>query len=325
MHAETMATIRHPVADALERVEQMIADHLHSDVPLIEQVGQHIIEGGGKRIRPMLVLLAGGGLAEIQEKLIKQAVVVEYIHTATLLHDDVVDDSSLRRGRLTSNSLWGNSAAVLVGDFLYTRAFELMVELDSPKVMRVMARATNTISQGEVLQLMNLGKIDLTCSEVLNIARSKTAELFAASCCTGGLLSGAQEGLGQQLYQFGLELGMAYQIVDDALDYVSSAELTGKNPGDDLAEGKVTLPLILALEQVSKTEADWIRESILKRDRSAFTDVLGIIEASGVLNQCRQMATERIQKALGCLETYPQGAHRRALETLAHFVSQRQA
>src|ERR1700748_3282503 len=254
-------------APGMARVNALIRARLLSDVVLINQIAEHIIGGGGKRLRPMLVLLAAqaAGYRGTNEALL--AAIVEFIHTSTLLHDDVVDESDLRRGRKTANALWGNAASVLVGDFLYSRSFQLMVELDDMRVMRILADTTNTIAQGEVLQLLNIGNADVNEAAYLDVIERKTAVLFAAATELGGLLGGLPVEQCGALRRYGMQLGYAFQIADDLLDYVSDAGTLGKNLGDDLADGTPTLPLIYAIETSAPAEAGKLKRAVTEGGR----------------------------------------------------------
>ncbi|MCW8808044.1 MAG: polyprenyl synthetase family protein, partial [Rhodanobacter sp.] len=240
------AQVRDLAAADMQRVDALIRQRLASDVVLINQIADHIIASGGKRLRPMLHVLAAGAAGYRGEDHTKLAAIIEFIHTSTLLHDDVVDESDLRRGRKTANALWGNAASVLVGDFLYSRSFQLMVELDDMRIMRILADTTNTIAEGEVLQLLNIGNADVDETAYLAVIERKTAVLFAAATELGGILGGLPDPQVAALREYGMQLGYAFQIADDLLDYVSDAGTLGKNIGDDLAEGKPTLPLIYA-------------------------------------------------------------------------------
>ncbi|MEP1584919.1 MAG: polyprenyl synthetase family protein, partial [Marinobacter sp.] len=243
----TAQRIYDTVADDFSRVNDLIIKRLSSDVPLVEKIAQYIIESGGKRLRPLLALLSSRALGYERDDHLKLAAVIEFLHTATLLHDDVVDTSDMRRGRSTANARWGNAPSVLVGDFLYARAFEMMVELQNLKIMDVLSHATAVIAEGEVLQLMNVKNADVSEDKYMEVIHNKTAMLFEAASHTGALLAGAEEDQEQAMSAYGKHLGLAFQLVDDVLDYRGDAEAMGKNVGDDLAEGKPTLPLIYAM------------------------------------------------------------------------------
>ncbi|HEY1588989.1 MAG TPA: polyprenyl synthetase family protein, partial [Rhodanobacter sp.] len=260
--AADFAHVRDLAAADMQRVDALIRQRLSSDVVLINQIADHIIASGGKRLRPMLHVLAAGAAGYRGDHHTKLAAIIEFIHTSTLLHDDVVDESDLRRGRKTANALWGNAASVLVGDFLYSRSFQLMVELDDMRIMRILADTTNTIAEGEVLQLLNIGNADVSEAAYLAVIERKTAVLFAAATELGGILGGLPESQVTALRRYGMELGYAFQIADDLLDYVGDASTLGKNIGDDLAEGKPTLPLIYALERANPEQVQSLRHAI---------------------------------------------------------------
>ncbi|HEV2620528.1 MAG TPA: polyprenyl synthetase family protein [Frateuria sp.] len=317
------AAVRELAAADMQRVDALIRSRLASDVVLINQIADHIIAGGGKRLRPMLHVLAAGAAGYAGEQHIKLAAVIEFIHTSTLLHDDVVDESDLRRGRKTANALWGNAASVLVGDFLYSRSFQLMVELDDMRVMRILADTTNTIAEGEVLQLLNIGNADVDETAYLAVIERKTAVLFAAATELGGLLGGLPADQVAALRRFGLELGYAFQIADDLLDYVSDADTLGKNIGDDLAEGKPTLPLIYALERATPAQAQSMRHAIEHGGLDALDDIVNAIRGSGALERTHARAVQHADAAREALAALPPSSHREALNTLADYSVQR--
>jgi octaprenyl-diphosphate synthase len=292
-------------------------------VVLINQIADHIIAGGGKRLRPMLHVLAAGAAGYTGAQHVKLAAVIEFIHTSTLLHDDVVDESDLRRGRKTANALWGNAASVLVGDFLYSRSFQLMVELDDMRVMRILADTTNTIAEGEVLQLLNIGNADVDEAAYLAVIERKTAVLFAAATELGGLLGGLPADQVAALRRYGMELGYAFQIADDVLDYTSDTDTLGKNIGDDLAEGKPTLPLIYALQQATSEEMQAIRQAIEHGELTALDRVLATIRRSGALERTHARAVQHAQAAREALAMLPASAYRDALAALANYSVQR--
>ena len=267
----------------LSQVNAVISRAVESDVALISQIGTYIISAGGKRLRPILTILSGKCLGYDDEKLYSLAAMVEFIHTSTLLHDDVVDESELRRGRKTANNLFGNAAAVLVGDFLYTRAFQLMVGSGSLKILEVMADATNIIAEGEVMQLMNIGNVDITEQQYLQVIQYKTAKLFEAAAQVGAILAGADDKQERALKDFGMYMGTAFQIVDDVLDYSGSVEQIGKNVGDDLAEGKPTLPLIYLMQQGSQAARQDVRTALQNADRAYFDKIHQHIAESDAL------------------------------------------
>ncbi len=319
----TSAAVFAPIADDMRRVEALIRERLDSDVVLVRQVAEYIVAGGGKRLRPALLLLAagaaqGGGDARAAARL-ELAVVVEFIHTATLLHDDVVDESQLRRGRRTANAAFGNAASVLVGDFLYSRAFQMMLGASSMRVMQVLADATNTIAEGEVLQLMNCRDADLDERRYLDVVRRKTAKLFEAAAQLGAVLGGAPPELEQSLAEYGMRLGTAFQLVDDVLDYSGEAGAIGKSLGDDLAEGKPTLPLIRAMACGSAEQSALVRGAIIAGGRDQFERVLAAIRASGALDYARQVAQREADAARRALEPLAQSSHKDSLLELAAF------
>lgn len=317
------ASVRGLAAADMQRVDALIRHRLSSNVVLINQIADHIIAGGGKRLRPMLHVLAAGAAGYQGERHIKLAAVIEFIHTSTLLHDDVVDESDLRRGRKTANALWGNAASVLVGDFLYSRSFQLMVELDDMRIMRILADTTNTIAEGEVLQLLNIGNADVDEAAYLTVIERKTAVLFAAATELGGLLGGLPEPQVKALRRYGMELGYAFQIADDLLDYVSDSGTLGKNIGDDLAEGKPTLPLIYALQRVDPEHARQLRHAIEHGGLDSLDRIIATIRDSGALERTRQRALGHAQAAHEALAVLPPSAHRDALAALADYSVQR--
>ncbi len=304
-------------------VDALIRRRLASDVVLINQVSEYIINAGGKRLRPMLLLLAAGALNHRGADAHQLAAVVEFIHTSTLLHDDVVDESDLRRGRKTANAVWGNAASVLVGDFLYSRSFQLMVELESMQVQTILADTTNRIAEGEVLQLLHVRNPDTDEAAYLGVIERKTAVLFAAATRLGALLAGADEPLQQKLHDYGLNLGYAFQIADDVLDYASNVETMGKNLGDDLAEGKATLPLIHAIRHSEASVGATLRAAIEQGDTAALPAVLAAIDATGGLDYSRQRALEYARRAVAALEGLDDNAHTAALRGLADYAVNR--
>jgi octaprenyl-diphosphate synthase len=317
------ARVRELAAADMQRVDALIRARLASDVVLINQIADHIIAGGGKRLRPMLHVLAAGAAGYAGAQHIKLAAVIEFIHTSTLLHDDVVDESDLRRGRKTANALWGNAASVLVGDFLYSRSFQLMVELDDMRVMRILADTTNTIAEGEVLQLLNIGNADVDEAAYLAVIERKTAVLFAAATELGGLLGGLPDAQIAALRRYGMELGYAFQIADDLLDYVSDADTLGKNVGDDLAEGKPTLPVIYALQQASAAQAQTMRQAIEHGDLESLDGIVTAIRDSGALTRTHERAVAHALAAREALAMLPASPYREALATLADYSVQR--
>jgi octaprenyl-diphosphate synthase len=307
----------------MQAVDQLIRHRLHSDVVLVRQVAEYIISSGGKRLRPVLVLLSAGALGYQGNHHIELAAVVEFIHTATLLHDDVVDESGLRRGRDTANALFGNAASVLVGDFLYSRAFQMMVGVNDMRVMRVLADATNVIAEGEVLQLMNIGDADLDEAAYLRVIRYKTAKLFEAAARLGALLAKSDAASEGSMARFGMHLGTAFQIVDDVLDYSGDAGEIGKNLGDDLAEGKCTLPLIHAMKLGSPNQAKLVRDAITHANRECFPAVLAAVQQSGALAVTLAAARAEASLALAEISHLPDNRHSQALRALATMAVER--
>ena len=301
----------------LQQVNQVIGQQVKSDVVLIEQVGNYVIQSGGKRMRPLIVILSGKVLGYSSPELYRQAAMVEFIHTSTLLHDDVVDESDKRRGKDAANNLFGNAAAVLVGDFLYTRAFQLMVGAGSMKLMQIMADATNIIASGEVMQLINIGNIDLTEETYLEVIKSKTAKLFEAAAQIGAVLSNAPAEQEIALKNYGMLLGTVFQIVDDILDYVGDEESIGKNLGDDLAEGKATLPLIYLMRQGSSEVANAVKDALTNGRREKFAEIRHFVLNSDALDYCRQVAEKIANEAVQCLSVLPDNEYRQILAELA--------
>jgi octaprenyl-diphosphate synthase len=308
-----------PIADDMREVDRVIRARLHSDVVLIRQVAEYIVGSGGKRLRPALVLFAAGALGYRGPHRFELAAVVEFIHTATLLHDDVVDESQLRRGNKTANALFGNAASVLVGDFLYSRAFQMMVTVDSMRVMRVLADATNTIAEGEVLQLLNCHDADVTVESYLRVIRYKTAKLFEAGAQLGAILGEASQAVEEGLARYGMHLGTAFQLIDDVLDYSGDEHATGKHLGDDLAEGKPTLPLIHAMQAGTAEQAAAVRHAIEAGGREDFPAVLDAIRATGALDEARRMAAAEAELAREALAPLPESTFKDSLLELARF------
>ncbi|CAN4278381.1 polyprenyl synthetase family protein [Pseudoxanthomonas sp. LjRoot125] len=304
-------------------VDALIRARLASDVVLINQIADHIISAGGKRLRPMLVVLAGLACGPSTPDHHQLAAIVEFIHTSTLLHDDVVDESDLRRGRSTANALWGNAPSVLVGDFLYSRSFQLMVELDRMDVMRLLADTTNRIAEGEVLQLLHVHNPDTDEAAYLRVIERKTAVLFAAGTQLGALASGADAATQRRLYDYGMALGYAFQIADDVLDYTADAEALGKNLGDDLAEGKATLPLIHAIRHSDAATADRLRAIVQAGEADAMPEVLAAIRATGGLEYSRERAHHYATLAEQALDDLPASDALAALRGLARYAVER--
>lgn len=311
------------VASDFAAVNALIPRQLTSDVELVEEIGRYIVESGGKRLRPLLVLLGARACGYEGRNHVRLAAVIEFLHTATLLHDDVVDRSDRRRGRATANATWGNAPSVLVGDFLYSRAFQLMVELDDMDIMAILSDATNTIAEGEVMQLANVGNLALTEAAYMEVIRCKTALLFQAAAHTAGVLASDDADEISALRRFGLEFGLAYQLVDDYLDYAGDAELMGKNAGDDLAEGKLTLPLIRALAEAPPGDAQALRQAIESCSAEALPQVLDVVRRCGALDYVRDAARRHADAALSSLAALPDTPYRDALETLARYSTAR--
>jgi octaprenyl-diphosphate synthase len=312
-----------PVAADMQAVDAVIRQRLYSDVVLIRQVAEYIIHSGGKRLRPALVLFTAGAMGYQGTRHHELAAVVEFIHTATLLHDDVVDESDLRRGNKTANAMFGNAASVLVGDFLYSRAFQMMVGVDNMRVMRVLADATNVIAEGEVLQLLNCHNADVGIDDYMRVIRYKTAKLFEAASRLGGILGGADDEQENRLAAFGMHLGTAFQIIDDVLDYSADEAETGKHLGDDLAEGKPTLPLIHVMQKGSADQAAVVRNAIEKGGRDDFAAVLGAIRATGALDEARRHARREANLAIDAVSTLPPSNFKDALLKLSDFAVER--
>jgi octaprenyl-diphosphate synthase len=319
-----MLSVLVPIAQDMARVDALIRERLGSDVPLVRDVAEYIVAGGGKRVRPALLLLAAAAAGYRGDARFELAAVVEFIHTATLLHDDVVDDSRLRRGRDTANAAFGNAAAVLVGDFLYSRAFQMMVGIDSMRVMRVLADATNTIAEGEVLQLMNCRDPRVDEPRYLEVVRRKTAKLFEAAARLGGILAGVPETQENGLAAYGMHLGTAFQLIDDVLDYSGEVESIGKSLGDDLAEGKPTLPLIRVLSAGTAPQAEIVRRAIVSGGRADFAGVLDAIKATGALEYTRDVAYRQADAARRAIDSLQPSIWKETLLELSTFSVTRQ-
>jgi octaprenyl-diphosphate synthase len=318
-----LETIRELVRDDWSGVNVAILENLRSDVALVNSVSQYIVNSGGKRLRPLLVLLAARACGYGGDKHIPVAVIIEFIHTATLLHDDVVDDSKMRRGHDTANNVFGNQASVLVGDFLYSRSFQLMVKVGQMRIMDVLADATNTIAEGEVLQLMNCNDPDTTEEQYMEVIYRKTAKLFEAGMLIGGILAGQTRAVEDALKEYGRQLGCAFQLVDDALDYGSSGRDIGKNVGDDLAEGKPTLPLIHALKNATADEQLVIRRAIEEGGLEHIDRIAHTVRKTGALAYTARKAQEAADLAITSLESVPDSKYKDALKQLALFAVQR--
>ncbi len=316
--------IKNLLASDMLVVDQVIRARLHSEVALIRQVSEYIINNGGKRLRPALVVLAANALGYQGKHHHEMAAVVEFIHTATLLHDDVVDESGLRRGRPTASALFGNAASVLVGDFLYSRAFQMMVEANDMRIMQTLADATNTIAEGEVLQLLSCHDASADAASYLRVIHCKTAKLFEAAMRLGAILGHADKASEQALAEYGRHLGTAFQLVDDVLDYSGDEQATGKNLGDDLAEGKPTLPLIYAMQHGTTQQAALVKRAIEQGDLNLFGEVLEVIKQTGALEYTRQQATQESSVACAALVNLPDTNYKQSLLQLADFAATRQ-
>jgi octaprenyl-diphosphate synthase len=305
------------IADDMQAVDRVIAQRLTTSVPLIGQISQYIIAAGGKRLRPALLLMVSNALGEQRPTKHTLAAVVELIHTATLLHDDVVDESTLRRGRPTANESFGNPASVLVGDFLHTRSFQMMVEAGNMRILQVLSDATNVIAEGEVQQLINTHDASLDEAGYLHVIRSKTAKLFEASTQIAAILAGANPTIEAACATYGQALGTAFQIIDDVLDYDGDAAEMGKNLGDDLREGKCTLPLIIAMQQATAEDAQVVREAIEQGSTEQLPSILSIVKRTGALDATREAAHNEAMRAIAALQTLPANAYTQAMEQLA--------
>ena len=312
-----------PIAADMGEVNSVIRQQLYSEVPLVNQVAEYIISAGGKRIRPVWVLLIANAYAYQGAAHHSLAAVIEFIHTATLLHDDVVDESSLRRGKQTANALFGNAASVLVGDFLYSRAFQMMVGVGHPRVMQIVADATNVIAEGEVLQLLNMHNPDVDEAAYLRVIRSKTAKLFEAAAQLGALIAGANDVEIEAAGEYGRSLGTAFQLIDDVLDYSGNAAEIGKNVGDDLREGKPTLPLIYLMEHGTVEQRELVRTCIENGDEQHFDQILAAITSSGALDYTRQEAQKAAQRASDAVQSLPDSIYKNSLLKLAAFAVDR--
>lgn len=312
------------LAADMAAVDRVIRNRLHSEVLLVNQVGEYIINSGGKRLRPALVVLSAQAFSYQGTHHHDLAAVVEFIHTATLLHDDVVDESGLRRGRETANALFGNAASVLVGDFLYSRAFQMMVEVGEMRVMQTLADATNVIAEGEVLQLLNCHDADVDADNYMRVIHYKTAKLFEAAMRLGAILAGASDADEAAVARYGMHLGTAFQLVDDVLDYSADEVETGKHLGDDLSEGKPTLPLIYAMQHGTPEQAAVVRAAIEQGDVGQFSEVLKIIHATGALDFTRLQALREVECACAAIDVLADSEYKRSLVKLAHFAATRE-
>ncbi|HET7097330.1 MAG TPA: polyprenyl synthetase family protein [Casimicrobiaceae bacterium] len=319
----TSESLKSFLAPEMAKVDRVLRESLSSEVVLIRQISEYIVGGGGKRLRPALVLLAARACGYEGDKHYTLAAVIEMIHTATLLHDDVVDESKLRRGHATANATFGNAASVLVGDFLYSRAFQLMVGVGSVRVLEILSQATNVIAEGEVMQLMNSGNPNLDESAYLTVIQRKTAKLFEAAAQLGAVLGGAPPEREAALARYGMHLGTSFQLVDDVLDYQGEQSAIGKNPGDDLAEGKMTLPLIRAIAVGSAEDASVVQAAITGGRLTEFGHVMDVLARTGSLEYTLQCAIRESEKAAACVGDLPASPYRENLLELASFAARR--
>lgn len=317
------SSIRTLVQNDLDAVNHLIDECVSSEIKLIPELSHHLIDSGGKRLRPLLVLLSAHTFNYQGRSHIELAAIIEMIHSATLLHDDVVDASELRRGKQTANAIWGNTASILVGDFLYSRAFQKMVAINNMHIMRALADATNTIAEGEILQLMNCKNPATNEAEYMRVITAKTGTLFATASQMGPLLCDLPQEFITAMYSFGLNIGIAFQLVDDALDYNTNAATLGKNPGDDLAEGKPTLPLIYALQHGDESQKHAIRDAIQFASRENLQSILSTIESTNAIAYTYKLATQHVNLAIQDLAKIPDSKYRAALQTIAQFAVER--
>ena len=319
----TLSTILSPIKSDLLAVNEVIRASLHSEVPLVNQVASHIIQGGGKRLRPSTLLLVGGLFGTVRKEHHELAAVIEFIHTATLLHDDVVDQSTKRRNHKTANTIFGNAASVLVGDFIYSRAFQMMVKINHMKVMEVLANTTNTIAEGEVLQLLNIHNASIEDEDYLKVVYYKTAKLFESAAELGAIIGDADDNDIKVLAQFGKHMGIAFQLIDDVLDLSGNPEEIGKNLGDDLAEGKPTLPLLYAMKKGSDEQKNIIRAAIENGGLTELESVLNAVKETKALEYVRELAKEEIEKGEKLIQHITSSAYKDALLALTQFVTTR--
>lgn len=315
-----LVAIKQLLASDLAAIDQLIAGHLNSDIDLIKSLSSHIVDSGGKRLRPMLTLLSAHCFDYTGKQHIELATLVEFIHTATLLHDDVVDSSELRRGSQTANAIWGNEASVLVGDFLFSRSFQMMVAIENFHILKVLSNATNAITEGEVIQLMNRHNANPSEADYMAVIHAKTAILFGAATQVGAIISQQPTVVEQAMLDFGTHLGMAFQLIDDALDFQGNAEQMGKNVGDDLAEGKATLPLIHALSKASPEQQHLIQHAITEGDLSHLEDIQNIIKTTGAIEYTHHAAVQQIDKAITALNVVADSHYKEALLSLTDFA-----
>jgi len=319
----TLSTILSPIKSDLLAVNEVIRASLHSEVPLVNQVAGHIIQGGGKRLRPSTLLLVGGLFGPVRKEHHELAAVIEFIHTATLLHDDVVDQSTKRRNHKTANTIFGNAASVLVGDFIYSRAFQMMVKINHMKVMEVLANTTNTIAEGEVLQLLTIHNASIEDEDYLKVVYYKTAKLFESAAELGAIIGGADDNDIKVLAQFGKHMGIAFQLIDDVLDLSGNPEEIGKNLGDDLAEGKPTLPLLYAMKKGSDEQKNIIRAAIENGGLTELESVLNAVKETKALEYVRELAKEEIEKGEKLIQHITSSVYKDALLALTQFVTTR--
>ncbi len=319
----TLSTILSPIKSDLLAVNEVIRASLHSEVPLVNQVAGHIIQGGGKRLRPSTLLLVGGLFGPVRKEHHELAAVIEFIHTATLLHDDVVDQSTKRRNHKTANTIFGNAASVLVGDFIYSRAFQMMVKINHMKVMEVLANTTNTIAEGEVLQLLNIHNASINDEDYLKVVYYKTAKLFESAAELGAIIGGADDNDIKVLAQFGKHMGIAFQLIDDVLDLSGNPEEIGKNLGDDLAEGKPTLPLLYAMKKGSDEQKNILRAAIENGGLTELESVLNAVKETKALEYVRELAKEEIEKGEKLIQHITSSVYKDALLALTQFVTTR--
>jgi octaprenyl-diphosphate synthase len=319
----TLGIIHSCIADDIRTVDGVIRQSLHSEVALVNQVAEYIINSGGKRLRPILVLLSAGLFGNIQAQHHQLAAVVEFIHTATLLHDDVVDESSKRRGQSTANAIFGNAASVLVGDFVYSRAFQMMVSVQNMRVMEVLSNATNVIAEGEVLQLLNVHNADISDEAYLQVIHYKTAKLFEAATQLGAIISQASARDEEALSNYGMHLGTAFQLIDDILDLSGNSDEIGKNLGDDLAEGKPTLPLLYAMRNSNAEQSQMIRNAIEQGGIEQLPQVIEVVNNSGAIDHVRKLAETEVSKCREAIAHFPDSKFKQALIALADFAVKR--
>jgi len=318
-----MQSFHQAVANDFSAVNQLIMGQVHSDVGLVEDIGNYLIEAGGKRLRPLLVLLIANALSYKGTHHHHLAAIIEFIHSATLLHDDVVDLSDLRRGRATANAKWGNAPSVLVGDFLYSRSFQMMVAIGNMDIMKILSDTTNIISEGEVQQLINAKDPSISEDDYFTVIHKKTAALFEGACEATVALCNNNDNLKEKMRAYGYHLGMAFQLIDDALDYSGSSEMLGKNIGDDLAEGKPTLPLIYAMSNSDKASKQLITNSLCQGDASQLNEIINIIRSSGALEYTNNLAKTHVVKAIEQLNDLPSSIYKQSMIDLAHFSLKR--